>query len=47
MMGRLFTLTPSFASLTEGYSHLATPWQRIHSPIFQTLVHLFEKIEGC
>jgi len=44
MFGQLFPLSPGCASLTEGYAHLATPWQRNHYPVFQPLVQLFGKI---
>ena len=40
----LFLLSPSCASLTGGYAHLATPWQRTYSIIFQTYRQQFEKI---
>jgi len=46
MLGHLFPLSPGCASLTEGYAHLATPWQRSYSLIFQIHEHQFEKIEG-
>ena len=47
MLGHLFPLSPGCASLTEDYAHLATPWQRTYSLIFQIHEHQFEKIEVC
>jgi len=47
MLCHLFPLSPGCASLTEGYAHLATPWQRTYSLIFQIHEHQFEKTEGC
>jgi len=37
---RLVSPSPGFALLTGGYAHLATPWQRTYSPIFQLFVLL-------
>jgi len=43
MLGSFVALSPGFASLTGGYAHLATPWQRANSLIYQTNRHLINQ----
>ena len=47
MLGRLFLSFPGCASLTGGYAHLATPWQRAYSIMNQINELQFCQIERC